>query len=165
MSVLMNTVRVERRLMRAGRARARLDGRVLIGLACMCAVFACAYALGRASSGATAPRAEALSSIPVTPVSAAIPVHLSTAPPLEQEAPPPPPPKPKTKPAAPAATTPAPVLATPAPAPQTAAPEVSAPVSRPAPAPAPKAAPAPKPAPKAAPAPAKTPSGSFESSG
>jgi hypothetical protein len=83
----MNMVRVERRLIRAGRERARMDLRGLIVVALMCALFVSCFAVGRATSGegsgGGASRGEAASSVVIAPAGAAIPIRLSSAPPMQ----------------------------------------------------------------------------------
>jgi outer membrane biosynthesis protein TonB len=176
----MNTVRVERRLI--GSHRTRMDVRGLLVVASMIAVFACAFAAGRATTAGPVSHVEDTSSVPAAAAAGAvIPVRLSTAPPL-QLAPPPPKAKPKPpvrhsvpavsiRPVAPPeaahaeAAQPEPAPATPAPA-QPAAPVAREPAPTPAPAPTPT--PTPTPAAKQPSAPstgAPAGGGSFESSG
>jgi hypothetical protein len=172
----MNTVRVERRLI--GGHRTRMDVRGVLVVASMCAVFACAFAAGRATSAGPVSHVEDSSSVPAAAAGAVIPVRLSTAPPLQLAPPPKPKPTPPVRHIVPAvsirpvappeaahaeAAQPEPAPATPAPA------QPAAPVARePAPAPAPTPAPAPAPAAKQPSAPstgAPAGGGSFESSG
>jgi hypothetical protein len=83
----MNTVRVERRWIREGVPRPRIEMRVpLVALAALCAVcvcFASFYAVGRAMQAGRTARVEAAPSLSVASVSAAIPVRLSSAQPLD----------------------------------------------------------------------------------
>lgn len=170
----MNTVRIERRLSRAGRPRARVDLRVVAAVAAMFLLFVCSFAIGRAANSAGSARAEAPVNLTIAPVAASIPIRLATAPPVQLGAPPKPPPPVRHSSPPPALRLVAPVETPSAPAP-TPAPEAS----QPAPvAPAQPAAPAPAPTPAPAPAPAPSPApsssggghssgggGSFESSG
>ena len=90
----MSTLGAEGRWSRAGRERFRerlpIDVSQLIFLALMCAVFASFFAIGRVSSGDRSTRGEAPPNLAVAPVSAAIPLRLSAAPPMSLEEPAPP---------------------------------------------------------------------------
>jgi hypothetical protein len=80
----MNTVRIERRWIREGVPRPRVELRgPMMAVASLCAVFACFYGVGRAMHAGKAARVEAAPSLSVASVSAAIPVRLSSAPPLD----------------------------------------------------------------------------------
>jgi outer membrane biosynthesis protein TonB len=129
---------------------------VAVALVAVGAVFACFFAIGRATAPGSA-RAEAPLTLPVTSAGAAIPVQLVSAPPIDifVPAPPPPPtPRPRSQPAS-APTTPAPS--------QAVTPTVE---SAPAPAPQPTPTPQPEPSRPAAPAPApRAPAPSAPSSG
>jgi hypothetical protein len=78
----MNTARIERREILTGRGSPHIDHRGPIVVASIFAVFACFFAIGRATGAGSASRAEAPSSLPAS-VSAAIPIRLSGAPPIE----------------------------------------------------------------------------------
>jgi hypothetical protein len=78
----MNTVGFETRAIRARRAAARIDPGLPMLVAAVLAVFACFFAIGRAT-GAGSPRAEAPSSLPTAFHSAASPIHLGSAVPIE----------------------------------------------------------------------------------
>lgn len=78
----MNTVRFEPHAIRARSASPRIDPRLRMLVAGMIVVFACFFAVGRATD-TSSPRAEALSSLTTTFSSVAIPLHLSGAPPIE----------------------------------------------------------------------------------
>jgi hypothetical protein len=140
--------RTDRRLpIRTGGYHARMGGRELLTAMVLCAaIFACAFVIGRdASSSTSAPREGGPWGIPVVSTGAAIPTRLSTAPPVQIEAPAPVRPAPKAQ--VHSGATKAPVLApvaeggaavapvSPPPAPAAAAPV--SPPRTPAPAPAP----------------------------
>ena len=103
--VPMNTVRIERRWIREGVPRPRIEMRgPLIAVAALCAVFVCFasfYAVGRAMQAGRALRVEAAPSLSVASVSAAIPVRLSSAQPLDVAPEAPPATRPNPSPAAP----------------------------------------------------------------
>ena len=83
-SVVMNTVRVERRWIPESARRPHLETRgPIIVAASLCAVFACFFALGRATHPGRVLRVEAAPSLPVASVSAPIPVRLSSVLPLD----------------------------------------------------------------------------------
>jgi hypothetical protein len=61
-----------------------IDGRELVIVACLCAaVFACFFAIGRAASPGSPPREEPSPGLSVAAGGTAIPIRLSSAPPLE----------------------------------------------------------------------------------
>ena len=78
----MSTVGFETRAIRALRITARIDPGLPVLVAAMLAVFACFFAVGRATEPGSS-RAEALSSLPTAFHSAASPIHLSSAVPIE----------------------------------------------------------------------------------
>jgi len=78
----MNTVPIQRPWIREGEGR-RLSveiRRPMIVVATIVAVFACFFALGRATDAGTTSQVE---SLPVAPVSASVPVSLTSTPPLD----------------------------------------------------------------------------------
>ena len=79
---VMNTVRFETSATRARRATARIDSRLAMLVVAMLTVFACFFVIGRATDTRSA-RAEASSSVTIALNSAAIPIALSGAPPIE----------------------------------------------------------------------------------
>jgi hypothetical protein len=81
--VVVNTVRVARRWIRADRFAMGVDGRGLVIVMCLCvAVFVCFFAIGRAASPGSPPREAPPPSLSVV-AGAAIPISLSSAPVLE----------------------------------------------------------------------------------
>jgi hypothetical protein len=83
-SVLVNTTRIDDLDgFAAGVARPRIDRRLPIAVATLCAVFACFFAIGRATDTASRSRAEASSTLPVASAGAAIPRRLSDTSPIE----------------------------------------------------------------------------------
>lgn len=89
----MSTFRAERRWSRTGREWPRIDTPTLIFLAMIGAVFATCFAIGRVTSAGSTSAAEASARLEAAPVSAAIPVRLTTAPRLSLEEPAPPKPE------------------------------------------------------------------------
>lgn len=83
----MSTVRIARRRMYVGGEPAGVDrrGLVLALFACV-ALFACCFAIGRATSPASGPREAASSTLQVAFVGAAIPLRLSSAPAIQAQA-------------------------------------------------------------------------------
>lgn len=82
--VVMSTVRSARRWIQADRPAMGIDGRGLVIVSCLCAVvFACFFAIGRVVSPGSPPREAPLPGISVAAGGPAIPVRLSSAPPLE----------------------------------------------------------------------------------
>jgi hypothetical protein len=77
----MSTAGFETRAIRARKVTARIYPGLPMLVAAMLAVFACFFAIGRAT-GTSSPRAEALSSLPTAYHSTAIPIHLSSALPI-----------------------------------------------------------------------------------
>jgi type IV secretory pathway VirB10-like protein len=169
----MNTFGVERRWIPTptGKPRARIGLRVpIILVLCAGVVFACFFAIGRATHAGKKTVGESAPSPPVVSVSAAVPAQLASAPAIELTlVPPPPPPPPPAKSQAPA---PAPAT----PRRSLEAPPASVSPTTPAPAPVRESAPAPvrESAPARTPAPSRSsggghpspaPSGTFESSG
>lgn len=76
----MNTVRIERPWLQEDAGRRRLEiPRPMIVVASACAVFACFFAIGRATDTGSVSTVE---SLPIASVSAPVPASLSTAPPL-----------------------------------------------------------------------------------
>jgi hypothetical protein len=169
----MNTFGLERRVTETGklgahpatRLRARLGLRRPLIVLSACVMFACSLAVSRAFDSSSRARGESPPpSLPVTSISAGIPVALAGAAPIASSLEPPPPPRPR--PSAPAQSR---ALAPVTPSlPE--APSISAPAPSQSSAPAPeRRAPAPE---RAAPAPSHPSSGghpasggSFESSG
>jgi hypothetical protein len=148
---VMNTVGIERRWSRPSGSPPRIGLRrpvaLAVALVSVGAVFACFFAIGHATDSRSARAEGPAASLPVASVGAAIPVGLTSAPPIEIYVAPPPPrpsPHPSSPPSAPP-TSPAPVqpvahqapsapVASPQPAPSAPAPrapERSAPVSQP----------------------------------
>jgi hypothetical protein len=80
--LLMNTIRIDRPWIRAGRPRPRIDRRVLLVLASVIAVFACSFAIGRMTHSQGVPRAATPTSLPASLGKAAIPVRLQKVPPI-----------------------------------------------------------------------------------
>jgi 2-oxoglutarate dehydrogenase E2 component (dihydrolipoamide succinyltransferase) len=161
----MSTFRMEPRWVRVGKER-RADLRALIVVATMLVLFGASFAIGRVTSAGRAGHAEAQSSVGVAPAAAAVPIRLSSTPPLPLDAlirPPAPAPQkaqPASAPAPAAPAQPAAVAAEPA--------ATEAPVPAPTQPAAPEAAPsAPAPAPSSGGGHSKPSSGggSFESSG
>jgi hypothetical protein len=170
-------IRIERRLGRPGALDVASEMRVGLIILAVAAVFACCFLLGRVTSGTAASAGEAGTSVPATPVAAAVPIHLSDAASIGLT-----PPKPvvvhHAKPAPAHVSAPSRPATTEA---QASAPPVERQVVHVAPPPPPPVTrapevptPAPAPAPRPAPAPSSggshsTPSsgggGSFESSG
>lgn len=84
MPLVMSTVRTARRWIRTDRLPLGIDGRELVIVTCLCvAVFACFFAIGRVASPGSGPREEASPTLPVAVGGTAIPVRLSSAPPLD----------------------------------------------------------------------------------
>jgi hypothetical protein len=84
----MSTVRTTRRWIPTDRFSLGLDGRELVIVTCLCvAVFACFFVIGRVASPGSGPREEASLSLQVAVGGTAIPVRLSSAPPIEIGAP------------------------------------------------------------------------------
>ena len=80
----MSTVRITRRWIQADRLPLGIDGRGLVIVTCLCvAVFVCFFAIGRATSPGSPPREAPLPGISVAAGGTAIPLHLSSAPPIE----------------------------------------------------------------------------------
>jgi len=79
---VMSTVGFETRAIRARKVTARIDPGLPVLVAAMLAVFACFFAVGRATEPGRS-RAEAPSSLPTAFHSAASPIHLSSAVPIE----------------------------------------------------------------------------------
>jgi hypothetical protein len=179
---------MEPRWDRVGRGRAPADLRVLIVVVSMLVLFGASFAIGRVTSSAHVSHGEAQAGVTILPGGAAVPIRLSSTPPLPVAAVVPPRvrapqrSRPVSAPAAAPARTPSAASAAPAteapartPSAASAAPATEAPAATPAPTrPAPVAAPS-APAPvRSAPAPSSgggstsKPSsggGSFESSG
>jgi hypothetical protein len=85
MSTARDTMRFDPHVGRVGRARrttARIDLRLPIFVAAVLAVFACCFALGRATGGSGSSSGEPGSSLPTSFQSAAAPLGLSAAAPL-----------------------------------------------------------------------------------
>jgi hypothetical protein len=168
----MSTFRMEPRWDRVGRGRTPADLRALVFVVSMLVLFGASFAIGRATSSAHAPHGEAQAGVTVLPGGAAVPIRLSSTPPLPVAAVVPPrvrAPQRSRPPSAPAAA-PAQTPSAPSEAPATEAPPATPAPTQPAPEAAPSA-PAPV---RSAPAPSSgggshsKPSsggGSFESSG
>jgi uncharacterized membrane protein YgcG len=77
----MSTVGFETRAIRARKVTARIYPGLPLLVAAMLAVFACFFAVGRATD-TSSPRTEALSSLPTAFHSTAIPIHLGSALPI-----------------------------------------------------------------------------------
>jgi uncharacterized membrane protein YgcG len=77
----MSTVGFETRAIRARKVTARIYPGLPLLVAAMLAVFACFFAVGRATD-TSSPRTEALSSLPTAFHSTAIPIHLGSAVPI-----------------------------------------------------------------------------------
>src|SRR5438105_4444900 len=137
----MNTVGLERRWIETSKFGARFGLRGPLVALAACVVFAGSFGLSRVTHSGGASPSEAAPTPPASAVTAAIPVSLASAQPIETTLEPPPPPRPKPVPAlrapapvsspapeAPAAATPAPQPSAPsAPAPAAPAPERAAP--------------------------------------
>jgi len=78
----MNTIRIDRPWIRAGRPRPRIDRRVVLVLASVLAVFACSFAIGRMTHSQSVPRAATPTSLPASLGKATIPVRLQKVPPI-----------------------------------------------------------------------------------
>jgi hypothetical protein len=168
----MSTFRMEPRWDRVGRGRAPADLRVLIIVASMLVLFGASFAIGRATSSAHVSHGEAQAGVTVLPSGAAVPIRLSSTPPLPVAAVVPPPVRApqRSRPVSAPAAAPAQTPSAPSEAPATKAPAATPAPTQPAPVAAPSA-PAPV---RSAPAPSSgggSPSkpssggGSFESSG
>lgn len=80
----MSTVRITKRWFRTERPPLGIDGRAVVIVTCLgVAVFACFFAIGRATSPGSPPPEGLSSSLPVASGGTAIPVRLSSAPPIE----------------------------------------------------------------------------------
>jgi hypothetical protein len=135
----MNTIRLEQRPSRAPTGvSARLGKRSLLSVLTVCLVFGGSFAIGRATSAHRAKAAEASAKLSVATVHAVMPLHLAQAVPIELTLEPPQPPKSRPAPAppAPAVVAPQAQLRSPVPSAQTPAPPAPAP-----PVPSPPAAP------------------------
>jgi hypothetical protein len=88
---LMNTFRMEPRWARVGRGRTPADLRALIIAVSLLVLFGAAFAIGRATSSASTPHAEAQAGVTAVPAGSAVPIRLSAAPPLPVAAVAPPP--------------------------------------------------------------------------
>jgi uncharacterized membrane protein YgcG len=88
----MNTARVDVDTDRLGppaQAPPRIDPRVPVVAALLCAVFACFFLIGRATRTGSSARSEVPSTLPLASVRAAIPVRLTDAQPIYVPMPPP----------------------------------------------------------------------------
>ncbi|MGA8365310.1 MAG: hypothetical protein WB709_12435 [Solirubrobacteraceae bacterium] len=80
----MNTVRIARHWINADSESVGTDRRGLLVVPLLCVVlFAGCFALGRAASSRSGARAQAVPSLPVAFAGAAVPFHLSGAPPIQ----------------------------------------------------------------------------------
>jgi hypothetical protein len=121
----VNAVRFETAAIGVGAARSRSALGWLMALAAVCLVFACAFAIGRATRTTSAGGSEAQYNVSVSPNAAAVPARLSVAPPVPLALPAPPvvhharqAPSAVATPAAPSSAEPAPAaVAAPAPTP------------------------------------------------